>query len=141
YTHKLGYIHRDVKPENLLQNQDGCVLLGDFGIATTSYYADRLHDKFGTALYTAPEQASGYPCAASDQYSLAAVAYEWLCGRPPFAGTMQEVLQQHRLAPPPSLASQGRVVSLAVEQVIQKALAKHPSQRFESVQHFSHMLT
>jgi serine/threonine-protein kinase len=141
YTHTFDYIHRDVKPDNLLLTLDGLVQLSDFGIATTAYYADRMHDKFGTAPYTAPEQADGNPCAASDQYSLAIVAYEWLCGHPPFGGTTQEILWQHHMVRPASLASRGRIVPQAVEQVMQKALAKNPLQRFENVLQFSHMLT
>jgi serine/threonine protein kinase len=140
YTHSFGYIHRDVKPDNLLLTLDGLVQLSDFGIATTAYYADRIHDKFGTAPYTAPEQADGNPCAASDQYSLASVAYEWLSGHPPFAGTTPEIIWQHHMAKPPSLASRGRIVPQAVEQVIQQALAKNPLQRFENVMQFSHWL-
>jgi len=141
YTHTFGYIHRDVKPDNLLLTLDGLAQLSDFGIATTIYYADRLRDKFGTAPYTAPEQANGNPCAASDQYSLAIVAYEWLCGHPPFAGTTQEILWQHHMMKPATLASRGRNVPQEVEQVMQKALAKNPLQRFENVLQFSHMLT
>jgi serine/threonine protein kinase len=141
YTHTFGYIHRDVKPENLLLTQDEHILLSDFGIATTTYYADRLHDRFGTAPYTAPEQAHGNPCAASDQYSLAVVVYEWLCGHTPFAGTTREVLLQHHMATPPSLASQGRAVPQAVEQVVQIALAKDPADRFESIRQFAQALT
>lgn len=141
YTHACGYIHRDVKPENLLLAQDGRVRLSDFGIATTAYYADRLHDRFGTAPYTAPEQAGGEPCAASDQYSLAVVVYEWLCGHTPFDGTTREVLLQHRFATPPSLASQGRAVPHALELVMQIALAKDPTDRFESVRQFAQALT
>lgn len=141
YTHACGYIHRDVKPENLLLTQNGRVLLSDFGIATTAYYADRLHDRFGTAPYTSPEQARGEPCAASDQYSLAVVVYEWLCGHTPFGGTTREVLLQHRFATPPSLASQGRVIPHALELVMQIALAKEPGDRFESVRQFAQALT
>jgi serine/threonine protein kinase len=141
YTHALGYIHRDVKPENLLLIQDEHVLLSDFGIATTPYYADRLRDKFGTAPYTAPEQALGTPCAASDQYSLAVVVYEWLCGHTPFVGPTRDVLLQHRMVTPPSLASQGRAVPQAVEQVMQIALAKDPADRFVSVRQFALALT
>jgi serine/threonine protein kinase len=133
YTHMSGYIHRDVKPENLLLTRDGRVLLGDFGIATTPYYASFMHDRFGTAPYTAPEQALGMPCVASDQYSLAAVVYEWLCGHTPFVGSTRDVLLQHRTVTPPSLASQGRAVPLAVEQVMQIALNKDPADRFRSV--------
>jgi len=140
HIHDSGYIHRDVKPENLLLTEDERVLLSDFGIATTTYYADRWHDRFGTALYTAPEQARGEPCAASDQYALAVVVYEWLCGHTPFAGSTREILLQHRFATPPSLASQGRVVPQALERVMQVALAKDPVERFESVRQFAQAL-
>jgi serine/threonine-protein kinase len=136
YTHTFGYIHRDVKPENLLLTRNGHVLLSDFGIATTANYAALTRDRMGTALYTAPEQALGMPCYASDQYSLAVVVYEWFCGHTPFVGSTREVLLQHHSVKPSSLVSQGRSVPLAVEQVMQIALSKDPADRFGSVQLF-----
>lgn len=85
----------------------------------------------------APEQIMGKPRPASDQYSLAIVVYEWLCGDTPFRGTQIEITSQHLHAPPPPIYAQGVNISPAVEAVIMKALAKEPENRFPSVQDFA----
>src|SRR5437763_10999667 len=85
YAHQQRVIHRDVKPDNLLLNTKDEVVLSDFGIAVVHQTMEPLsiQNPAGTPLYMAPEQIQGKPCAASDQYSLAVVVYEWLCGEPP----------------------------------------------------------
>ncbi len=91
----------------------------------------------GTAPYLAPEQVQGKPQPASDQYALGVVVYEWLCGQRPFRGTPIEVAMQHVSASPPSLHGQLPELSPAVEEVVLRALAKEPRQRFPSVQDFA----
>ncbi len=86
----------------------------------------------GTLPYTAPEQLRGKPRFASDQYSLAIIAYEWLCGYPPFRGGDAEIIMQHISSPPPPLRSKNSSLSQAVEEVILKALAKDPQQRYST---------
>ncbi len=94
YAHNQKLIHRDIKPENMLLGRNNEVLLSDFGIAlvTQSILAHSLSERStsdsaaGTILYMAPEQIQGKPCPASDQYALAVVVYEWLCGVGPFNG-------------------------------------------------------
>lgn len=137
YVHNHGFIHRDVKPENLLLAQDNHLLLSDFGIALATHTTKLEQDKFGTAPYTAPEQIRGRPRTASDQYSLGIVVYEWLCGYPPFEGSSQEVMYQHLHISPPALVDKVRMLPDAVEQVVMKALAKDPAQRFQSIQEFA----
>jgi serine/threonine protein kinase len=139
HAHNLNLIHRDVKPENMLLGRDDQVLLSDFGIAVIfstalSRYAK---DSAGTAIYMAPEQIMGKPRPASDQYSLAIVVYEWLCGATPFRGTQLEITSQHLHAPPPPIYAQGVNIPPAVEAVVMKALAKQPEDRFPSVQDFA----
>ncbi len=141
-AHNDQVIHRDIKPENMLLNQRGQVLLSDFGIATM-VPGSVLHSSptfGGTVPYMAPEQAEGHPCPASDQYSLAVVVYEWLCGQRPFHGSPVQIAIQHRLKPPPSLCEQNPQISPEVEQVVFKALAKEPADRFASVEIFAQAL-
>jgi serine/threonine protein kinase len=86
----------------------------------------------------APEQLRGRPCAASDQYSLGIVVYEWLCGIPPFTGSSSlEIAMKHISEPPQPLRAIVPSVSPTVEQVVMKAIAKDVEQRFESVQAFA----
>jgi serine/threonine protein kinase len=142
-AHDDQIIHRDVKPENMLLNQQGQVLLSDFGIATMvpdSTLESAQSFFVGTIPYMAPEQAEGHACLASDQYALAVVVYEWLCGQRPFQGSPIEIAIQHRVAPPPSLCEQNPMISPEVERVILTALAKKPDERFSSVEAFAQAL-
>jgi serine/threonine protein kinase len=81
YAHAQHVIHRDVKPENILLNAKGEIVLSDFGIAVVQNTLDTLssgQNMAGTPLYMAPEQIQRHPCPASDQYALAVMVYEWL---------------------------------------------------------------
>jgi len=139
YLHDRQIIHRDVKPENLLLGRDGGVLLGDFGIAIYADYADQA-DVVGTIPYMAPEQFEGKPQFASDQYALGVVVYEWLSGGLPFNGNREAIVMQHLYAPPPPLREQVPAISPAVEQVVLRALAKNPEDRFPNVRAFAEAL-
>lgn len=139
YAHQQKLIHRDVKPENMLIGQNEQVLLSDFGLVMIAQSSSSLstQEMAGTLPYMAPEQVQGKPRFASDQYALGIVAYEWLSGERPFNGTFIEVASQHVLTPPPSLCEKVPTLPIAVEQVIFRALAKDPAERFESVQAFA----
>jgi len=138
YAHDQKLIHRDVKPENMLLGYNNAVLLSDFGLAVIVQSSrDRLQTVAGTVTYMAPEQLQGRASPASDQYALAAVIYEWLSGERLFSGSFIEVATQHVLVPPPSLRSKLPALSPAIDQVIQKALAKSPEQRFARVLEFA----
>src|SRR5258708_28853990 len=141
-AHEQHLIHRDIKPKNMLLGRNNEVLLSDFGIAIMYPGASTLHtqDTAGTVPYMSPEQLQAHPVPASDQYALGIVTYEWLCGERPFNGTLPEIAINHSLAPPPSLRERVTTISPAVEQVIVKALAKNPRQRFERVQDFAQAL-
>jgi DNA-binding CsgD family transcriptional regulator len=85
----------------------------------------------------APEQLQGRPQPASDQYALGIVVYEWLCGRPPFQGSAFEIAMQHLSVPPPRPRDAVPTLSSTLENVVLKALAKEPQQRFTNVQEFT----
>lgn len=142
YAHQHRLIHRDVKPENMLMGQHEEILLSDFGLVIVAQSSDSqtAHKLAGTVPYTAPEQLQGRVRFASDQYSLGIVAYEWICGERPFSGTFAEIASQHLLTPPPPLHQKVPGFSPLVEQVIFKAIAKDPAQRYESVTAFADAL-
>ena len=139
YAHDKGYIHRDVKPENMLLGRHEEVLLSDFGLAALAHSSGSISTKeaVGTLPYMAPEQIEGHPRAASDQYSLGVVVYEWLCGSRPFEGSMTEVMVQHLTMPPLPLHERVPTIAAEVEQVVLRALAKDPKERYASVQDFA----
>jgi len=139
YAHEEGLVHRDVKPENMLLGPNNEVLLSDFGIVTMSTSLDFPDPQkmAGTPLYMAPEQISEQPVRASDQYALGAIVYEWLCGTPPFQGTLPELSIKHITVPPPSLRAKDPTISSHVEYVVMTALAKNPQERFAKVRAFA----
>ena len=144
YAHEQKFIHRDVKPENMLMGRRQEVLLSDFGIATIAHSTSSLNvgaeGTSGTLAYMAPEQIEGHPRAASDQYALGVVVYEWLCGERPFEGSASEVMAQHLSMPPLPLRERVPAIPAEVEQVVLRALAKDPKARFASVADFRHSI-
>ncbi|MGB8348356.1 MAG: serine/threonine-protein kinase [Ktedonobacteraceae bacterium] len=142
YLHDQKLIHRDIKPENLLLGAKHEILLSDFGTAllVQTVNMQGVQGLAGTVTYMAPEQLQGHPRAASDQYGLAVVVYEWLCGQAPFRGSFTELSTQHVLSPPPSLRAKNPAISTDVEQVVMTALAKEPQQRFGNIRAFAQAL-
>src|SRR6266516_3268318 len=141
YAHDKKYIHRDVKPENMLIGQHQEMLLSDFGIATiahsTSSLSANAEGTSGTLAYMAPEQIEGHPRPASDQYALGVVVYEWLCGERPFEGSVSELIAHHLSIPPLPLREHVPAIPLQVEQIVLRALAKDPKERFASIESFA----
>ena len=136
YAHEKKIVHRDVKPANMLIGSGNTILLSDFGLAVST---DRLsvQRSAGTIYYEAPEQIKGHPEPASDQYALAIVVYKWLSGDYPFVGTYEQIKHQHFFTSPPSLRQQISSITPAIEQVVFRALAKKPRQRFPDVYAFA----
>ena len=139
YIHELGFIHRDIKPDNMLLGRNYRVLLSDFGISTAALPDNGLTtvSRVGTVAYMAPEQIAGKVCPASDQYALGVVIYEWLSGTYLFQGTTLTIARQHMHTPPKQLRTHACNITPAVEQVVLKALAKKPEERFNSIQEFA----
>jgi serine/threonine protein kinase len=129
WLHGNGWVHRDVKPGNLLLRADGSLALGDFGCACREGQAGALPAGLvvGTPRYAAPEQTEGAPSdTAADVYSLGVCFYEMLAGKPLFPGeTLTELLGQHMLAPIPRLARE----HAAWQPLLDAMLAKDPAQR------------
>ncbi len=140
YAHEQGLIHRDIKPGNMLLRADDWLLLADFGIARILASTDNLTQTgvgFGTPHYMAPEQAQGRAEFASDNYSLAVIAYQLFTGRVPFdADTAYATTIQHMTLPPPSPRQFNPSLSPAFEIALLKGLEKQPAQRPSSARAF-----
>lgn len=135
-AHQRGIVHRDIKPHNILLDEHGQVKVTDFGIAKSGGSAQLTETSvvLGTASYIAPEQANQQPVdGRSDIYSLGIVAYELLAGRAPFLGdSIVSVALLHLQEPPPPIRLFRPGISPAVEQVVLKALAKDPADRYQT---------
>jgi serine/threonine-protein kinase len=125
-AHSAGLVHRDVKPQNLLLSADGVLKLGDFGIAfgVEGTRLTMVGTVLGTAAYLAPEQARGEEVtAAADIYSIGAVLYELLTGRPPRNPATLAELSDGAAIPPPQRAPE------ALSSVVMRCLAADPADR------------
>jgi len=133
-AHQGGIVHRDIKPQNILLTWDGAVKVVDFGIARTESLTQLTltNAVYGTAHYFSPEQAQGRIVdARSDIYSLGVVLYEMLTGREPFqGGSLLEVAVQHVQQPPMPPRDRVPSISPAVNDLVLRALAKDPNDRF-----------
>ncbi len=145
YAHNRRLVHHDVKPDNMLIGKNNQILISDFGIAavekTSSFRLTKPPDEIlGTPGYMAPEQFDGYPpTAASDQYALGVVVYEWLCGSLPFRGKPEEIRVQQRLKPP-RVRDKVPGISPAIEQVVLTTLSEDLGGRFRDMQAFADAL-
>ncbi|TVR32146.1 MAG: serine/threonine protein kinase [Nitriliruptor sp.] len=135
-AHDRGLVHRDIKPSNVLLSTAGGVKLADFGIAKAIDGADpgltMTGQVLGTPRYLSPEQAAGEPATrVSDLYSLGAVLYECVAGKPPFDGPSAiAVALAHQRSPVPPLLEVAPQLPTSVASTIERALRKDPEQRF-----------
>ena len=147
YAHSQGIVHRDVKPSNILIDQHQTALLTDFGLARViaEPYTDRLTGSgtvVGTASYMSPEQAADESIdGRSDIYSLGIVLFEMLARQLPFqADTPVATALKHVQAPIPSLRAINPEVPESFEQIVNKALAKWPDERYQTAAEMSRAL-
>ena len=144
HAHDCHIIHQDVKPPNfLIRRKRGSdslpdLLLADFGIARiSSLTSSASHSSRGTPTYMAPEQWSGNPEPATDQYALAIMAYELVAGRPPFHGRPEQMMYMHLSTPPALPSTVNSVLSASIDAVILRALSKKPAERFPAICDFA----
>ena len=137
-AHRGGIVHRDVKPANILLSSDGRVLVADFGIAKAGTDLTATNTTLGTAKYLSPEQVEGQTVdARTDVYALGVVLYETLCGRPPFAADTEAATALARLHQDPMRPRNVRAgVPKALEDVVLRAMARDPADRYASAAEF-----
>jgi eukaryotic-like serine/threonine-protein kinase len=138
YAHEEGIVHRDVKPENILVDQQDRIHLLDFGLATRQEDESKLTNEgavMGTPSYMAPEQAAGNSSEAgpaADQYAAGVVLYELLTGRLPFEGPPAVVMHNTIHSSPPTPSSLRKDLPRDLETICLKVLSKDPKDRYPS---------
>jgi predicted Ser/Thr protein kinase len=141
FAHERGLVHRDVKPQNVLLNEDGQAKVTDFGIARSLdvHGVTQTGTVLGTSDYIAPEQARGQKVdPKTDIYSLGVVLYELLSGEVPFAGdNFVAVAMRHVNEPAPSVLDRRLDCPVRLDLAIQRAMSKDPEDRFESMGDFA----
>jgi serine/threonine protein kinase len=134
YAHKKGVVHRDLKPDNILFDDNNDPFISDFGVARLSESTGSLTGSgvIGTPAYMSPEQAQGNPLdSRSDIYSLGVIVYQMLSGHQPYsADTPMGVVVKHITEPVPEILEQVPSLPAAVDQVIRSSMAKDKTKRY-----------
>jgi hypothetical protein len=140
HAHEKQFVHRDIKPGNLMRDKSGVVKILDMGLARSSSDRDKLTEQLdqgavvGTADFIAPEQAMNNAVVdgRADIYSLGATFFSLIIGKPPFSGNTTQKLLQHQLKSAPTLASLDSTLPKGLSAVVAKMLAKNPDQRYQT---------
>jgi len=144
YAHRAGFVHCDVKPQNVLVTKGGRAMVADFGIARviTEATMSRGDLNWGTPHYFSPEQAAGEPATpASDVYAVGVILFEMLTGRLPFEADAPAALALMHIRDNPPLATDLRPdVPMPVARIIHKVLAKEPSARYRTADQLGRIL-
>ena len=145
HAHQRGIIHRDVKPTNILLDEEGHPYLADFGLAKLLQQTGEVpagESMTGTPDYLSPEQVQSQPTTPlSDQYSLGLVAYQLLTGEKPYqADSLYKLFEMHLREPLPSVRRIRPDIPAAVDHVLRRATAKIPADRFPNVLTFARAL-
>ena len=137
HAHEAYIIHRDIKPQNIMIEDNGLVKITDFGIAVAlnSTQLTQTNSVMGSVHYLPPEQANGKGSTVkSDIYSLGILMYELLTGSVPFKGdTAVEIALKHMKEKIPSIRKQNPTIPQSVENIVLKATAKNPKNRYDNV--------
>lgn len=137
HAHEAYIIHRDIKPQNIMIEDNGLVKITDFGIAMAlnSTQLTQTNSVMGSVHYLPPEQANGKGSTVkSDIYSLGILMYELLTGSVPFKGdTAVEIALKHMKEKIPSIRKQNPTIPQSVENIVLKATAKNPKNRYDNV--------
>jgi eukaryotic-like serine/threonine-protein kinase len=139
FAHRRGVVHRDLKPHNVILDEEGRVKVTDFGIARAgSSEITQTGSIMGTARYLSPEQAQGHAVGPrSDLYSIGVMLYELLTGTVPFEGdSVVAIALRHLSEPPRPPSSLVPAISPALDAIVLRALAKDPEQRFADADEF-----
>ena len=143
FAHSRGIVHADMKPSNILLDQNDQPKICDFGIARRPAEDSESPQLFATALYVAPERVEGRPASvASDVYGLGLVLYEMLVGKPPFtSGNAAVLLRDHVVRPPVPPSHLRPSLPKDVDAIVLKALAKDPALRYQKATELGDALT
>ena len=138
YTHNHQIIHRDIKPQNIFYLSNGTVKLGDFGIAKNEKEAENHGKILGSVHYLAPEVLQGKPFSiASDIYASGVTFFQLVTGILPFDGSTKEVAEAQIKKPFPNASSYVISLPKELDELIQKAVAKNPKNRYKNANEFS----
>jgi serine/threonine-protein kinase len=146
FAHRAGFVHADVKPQNILVTKDDIVKVTDFGIAQAltgdTQPGQKLDVVWGSPHYFAPEQAKGEkPTPASDVYAIGIVMFEMLTGRLPYMGANQQELAMAHIKERIPLASEfNPAVPETLARIVAKVMSKEPAARYRMADQLGHVL-